>query len=243
MRILAIDTSNNTMSIAITDGNLVLGEFTSNVKKNHSVRLMPAIDRLCKECNIKPKDIEKIVVASGPGSYTGVRIGVTVAKTLAFALHIPVTAVSSLEVLAANIKEKKYIVPIFDARRGQVYTGLYRQDIKLETIKEDRIIMLDEWLEKIVELNEEVIFVGSDVSLQAETIQTKLGKKAVLAGSTLQHPRASELALLGMDRENVEIHNLVPNYIRLAEAEATWLAQNEKIQGDKNGIISKDGSN
>lgn len=229
MRILAIDTSNNTMSVAITDGNVVLGEFTSNVKKNHSVRLMPAIDRLCQECNIRPKDIEKIVVASGPGSYTGVRIGVTVAKTLAYALQIPVTAVSSLEVLAANIKEKKYVVPIFDARRGQVYTGLYRQDTELEMIKEDRIVMLEEWLEKIEELNEEVIFVGSDVSLHGDAIQSKLGKKAIFAGSTLQYPRASELALLGMDRENVEVHKLVPNYIRLAEAEANWLAQNEKI--------------
>lgn len=227
MKILAIDTSNNTMSVALIDDNMVLGEITTSVKKNHSVRLMPSIDKLCLECNVKPKEIEKIVVANGPGSYTGVRIGVTVAKSLSWALSIPVTAISSLEVLAANIKEDKYIVPIFDARRGQVYTSLFKNKIN---IKDDRIVMLEEWLKELSELNEEIIFVGSDAFLHEELIRAKLEKNAIFAESTLHNPRASELAFLGKDRECVDTHKLVPNYIRLAEAEANWLAQNE---GDK----------
>lgn len=230
MKILAIDTSNNTMSVAIIDGDNVLGEMTSNVKKNHSVRLMPSIDNLCKECGLKSNDIEKVVVANGPGSYTGVRIGVTIAKTIAWSLNIPVTAVSSLEVLAANVKDNKYIVPIFDARRGQVYTGLYKKN---KMIKEDRIVMLEVWLEELSLLNDEVIFVGSDITLHKDMIREKLSEKALFADVSLHNPRASELALLGKDRENVDTHKLVPNYIRLAEAEANWLAQNE---GDKNGF-------
>lgn len=230
MKILAIDTSNNTMSVALIDDEFILGEFTTNIKKNHSVRLMPSIENLCNDCNIKPNEIEKIVVANGPGSYTGVRIGVTVAKSLSWALNIPVTPISSLEVLVANIKENKYIVPIFDARRGQVYTCLYKQ---YDCIKEDRIVMMEDWLDELSKLDEEIIFVGNDVSLHIESIQSKLGNKALFVSNTLNNPRASELALLGKDRESVDTHKLVPNYIRLAEAEANWLAQNE---GDTNGI-------
>ena len=87
---LAIDTSSFVMGLAVTDGDVTLGEVTTNIKKNHSIRLMPAIDVLMKEVGVKAKELEQIVVAVGPGSYTGVRIGVTTAKTLAWSLQIPV---------------------------------------------------------------------------------------------------------------------------------------------------------
>src|SRR5690625_6772704 len=99
MNILAIDTSNQTMGVAVLKENQISCEIVTNIKKNHSVRLMPAIDQLMKEVSVMPEELNKIVVAKGPGSYTGVRIGLTTAKTMAWALNIPVVGVSSLETL------------------------------------------------------------------------------------------------------------------------------------------------
>ena len=152
MTILAIDTSNYSLGVALLEENLVLGEYITNLKKNHSVRIMPAIQTLMKDCERVPKDITKIVVAKGPGSYTGVRIGVTIAKTMAWSLKIPLVGVSSLEILAAGTGRyfDGFVSPLFDARRGQVYTGLYAyQDGNLTAVKEDRLVMLADWAESL----------------------------------------------------------------------------------------------
>lgn len=117
MKVLAIDTSNYVMGVSLIEENTVVGEIITNLTKNHSVRLMPAVEQLLKECNVKPKELDKIVVAAGPGSYTGVRIGVTAAKTLAWSLQIPIVGVSSLEVVAANgVDFQGVICPLSETR-------------------------------------------------------------------------------------------------------------------------------
>src|SRR5690606_7564559 len=127
MNVLAIDTSNQVMGIAILKEDHVIGEVVTNIAKNHSVRLMPAIEQLMKEVGMEPEELDKIVVAKGPGSYTGVRIGLSIAKTMAWALDIPVVGVSSLEPLAFQGRFfYGYICPFFDARRGLVYAGVYQ---------------------------------------------------------------------------------------------------------------------
>lgn len=140
MTILAIDTSNYTLGIALLREDTVIAEYITYLKKNHSVRAMPAVHSLLNECDMTPQDLSKIVVAKGPGSYTGVRIGVTLAKTLAWSLHIPISPVSSLEALAANGRHFDGLIsPIFDARRGQVYTGLYEyKNGLLEQVEPDQ---------------------------------------------------------------------------------------------------------
>ncbi len=100
MKILAMDTSNQVLSVALLDDKQLIGEITTNIAKNHSVRLMPAVEKLMKDVNVKPSELDRIIVAKGPGSYTGVRIGLATAKTMAWALDIPVIGVSSLEALA-----------------------------------------------------------------------------------------------------------------------------------------------
>ncbi|MFD3449961.1 tRNA (adenosine(37)-N6)-threonylcarbamoyltransferase complex dimerization subunit type 1 TsaB [Microbacteriaceae bacterium 4G12] len=230
MKVLAIDTSNYTMGVALLDGETVVGELITNLKKNHSVRLMPAIEQLLKECEVKPNELGKIVVAAGPGSYTGVRIGVTVAKTLAWSLNIPIVGVSSLETLAANGSYfNGYICPLFDARRQQVYTGLYTYEGQtLQTVEEDRIIVISEWLQLLKKMDKSVLFIGNDLSIHQETIAAELGEQAVFVSAARQNPRPGELALLGLTKEEQEVHSFVPNYIRLAEAEANWLANQNK---------------
>ncbi|GLI85099.1 tRNA threonylcarbamoyladenosine biosynthesis protein TsaB [Rossellomorea marisflavi] len=225
MKILAIDTSNFPLGVALINEDKVIGEYMTNVKRNHSLKAMPAVEQLLKDCDTNVKELTKIVVANGPGSYTGVRIGVTLAKTLAWSLDIPLVPVSSLAVLASSGRYfNGYLSPIFDARRGQVYTGLYRfRDGKLENVLEDRNVMLTDWVEELKNYEGEILFVGNDTGIHAEAIKGALGEKAVLAPFVSHNPRPSELAYIGMDMEESTAHEVLPNYIRMAEAEVKWL--------------------
>lgn len=233
MKVLAIDTSNAVMGIALVEDGVVKGEMITNIKKDHSTRVMPAIQSLMADCRITPKELDLIVVAKGPGSYTGVRIGVTIAKTLAWTLNIPIVGVSSLEALAANGRYfNGFISPLFDARRGQIYTGLYRYcDGQLECVESDRIVLSSEWAQYLKEKNEPVLFVGGDVALHKDILTAQLGSFAVFSPAPLQLPRPSELAFLGMQKESEDVHSFVPNYVRLAEAEANWLAKQKEQSG------------
>lgn len=233
MKVLAIDTSNNSLGVAVINGEQVIGEYITNLKKNHSVRVMPAIEKLLQDCEMKPADIEKIVVAKGPGSYTGVRIGVTIAKTLAWTLNIPLVGISSLLVLAAGTG--RYftggVSPLFDARRGQIYTGLYQyQNGRLHTLVQDQIILTTDWVKQLQSFEGKVLFVGGDLPIHREVIKESLGDKAVFAEITEHNPRPSELALLGHDLPGEDVHTFVPNYIRLAEAEAKWLERQRNLK-------------
>ncbi|MBM7655731.1 tRNA (adenosine(37)-N6)-threonylcarbamoyltransferase complex dimerization subunit type 1 TsaB [Neobacillus cucumis] len=232
MTILAIDTSNYVLGVALLEENQVLGEYITNLKKNHSVRIMPAIETLMRDCGRAPADLTKIVVAKGPGSYTGVRIGVTIAKTLAWTLNIPLVGVSSLEILAAGTGRyfNGYVSPLFDARRGQVYTALYQfQNGEVKAIKQDQLIMLADWVVELQKIDKSILFVGNDLPIHQVKIEEFLGAKAIFASVTEHNPRPAELAALGQEKPGEDVHSFVPNYIRLAEAEAKWLEANGKI--------------
>jgi len=229
MSILSIDTSNYVLGIALVEDTKVIGEYITNLKKNHSVRVMPAIDQLLRDCDYHPYQLKKIVVAKGPGSYTGVRIGVTIAKTLAWSLNIPLVGVSSLKVLAANGRHfHGYISPLFDARRNQLYTGLYKwEKADLKEIIEDKNVKNDDWAQQIKQLGEPVLFLGNDLPLHQQVLLSILGNQAFFATTTELNPRPSELAFLGKDLPGENIHTFTPNYVRLAEAEAKWLEENK----------------
>lgn len=230
MKVLAIDTSNYTLGIAIIDEEKVIGEYITNVKKNHSIRVMPAIEMLLKDCDLTPNDLTKIVVAQGPGSYTGVRIGVTIAKTLAWTLKIPLVGVSSLEILAATVGRyfPGTVSPLFDARRGQIYTGLYQyENGKIKTVEKDQILQSKDWAKQLTNLSQPVLFVGNDIPQHREILVEEMGEQAKFAELTELNPRPSELAFLGMTRDGGEVHSFVPNYIRLAEAETKWIEANQ----------------
>ncbi len=165
MKTLAIDTSNQTLAVAVVDGQEVLGQSQTMAIKNHSTALMPAIDGLMQAVGMAPKELEQIVVAKGPGSYTGLRIGVTTAKTLAQTLNIPLIGVSSLKTVAANcVGVSQVIVPLFDARRQNVYAGAYQwHNGTLETRIKDQHISLSELLIQLKAVDgQEVLFVGAD---------------------------------------------------------------------------------
>lgn len=234
MTLLAIDTSTDAMGIALYQGKQVIAEYSSVNKNKHSTRLMPAINQVMNDANVKPKDLEKIAVVKGPGSYTGVRIGLSIAKTLAFSLNIPIVGLSSLEMLALNaLPSKQLICPFLDARRGLVYTGLYQaQADKLEVIKSDQNLMFEDWLTHCQTITEAIIFISPDLNEHADLIKDKLGDKAILYPEGFHSTRPSLLAITAKDRTGDDIHHLTPNYIRLVEAEAKWMeAEKEKNNG------------
>ncbi|RGR84954.1 tRNA (adenosine(37)-N6)-threonylcarbamoyltransferase complex dimerization subunit type 1 TsaB [Heyndrickxia coagulans] len=230
MKVLAIDTSNEVLGVSLADDHVVLAEYMTNLKKNHSVRVMPAVQEVMVACGIKPAELDKIVVAKGPGSYTGIRIGVTIAKTMAWSLQIPLAGVSSLKLLAASGRYfDGYISPLFDARRGRIYTGLYRYENGiLQTAVEDCNISSAEWGIRLSALGAPVLLIGQHVALHQAVLAEKLGDKMTVADWTLHNPRPGELARLGMDEPGAEIHTFVPNYIRLVEAEAKWLEKHKR---------------
>ncbi|UXH42679.1 tRNA (adenosine(37)-N6)-threonylcarbamoyltransferase complex dimerization subunit type 1 TsaB [Rossellomorea vietnamensis] len=232
MTILSIDTSNYPFGVALIEEDKVIGEYITYMKKNHSVRAMPAVEQLLKDCGVGAKELTKIVVANGPGSYTGVRIGVTLAKTLAWSLNIPLIPVSSLATLASSGRYfQGFIVPLFDARRGQVYTGLYEfQEDRLVCVEEDRNIMLDEWVTKLKELDKDLLFVGNDVSIHESLIKEVLEDQARIAPFVSHNPRPSELAYIGLGLKEMTAHEVLPNYIRMAEAEVKWLEAQKKSE-------------
>lgn len=218
---LLLDSSNQPLSVAVMEDDDVLASRTNGEKVNHSIQLMPTVKMLLEEANLTPKQLDAIIVAKGPGSYTGLRIGVTTAKTLAYTLNIPLYGVSSLQALAATIDaQEKTIVPIFNARRGFVFSGIYQwQNGKLKVVMEDQYIALESLLSKLGTYSD-VVFVGEDVRV----FETELQHFDTIANL----PKAETMfALRG---EAVNVHTFVPSYLKLSEAEQNWMKQ----QSNKN---------
>lgn len=225
--ILGMDTSSDTMTIALFDNDAVIGEYTTNLKKNHSVRLLPAIAALMEECGVKPANLEKIAVAKGPGSYTGLRIGVTVAKTMAWDAGIPLVGISSLALLAENgLYFSGKVVALMDARRGNVYAGVYQADKgAMKNLIPDSHIALTDLLEQLKQDGETktILFTGTLNEQICLTITDILGERAVFASSDHTYSRASSLVKLANKLPGEPADNFVPDYLKLAEAESKWL--------------------
>ncbi|MGB3160567.1 tRNA (adenosine(37)-N6)-threonylcarbamoyltransferase complex dimerization subunit type 1 TsaB [Carnobacterium sp.] len=224
MRLLAIDASNQAMSVAVLENEKIIGEVSTNSKGNHSQRLMPAITKLMADVNWKPADLDRIAVAQGPGSYTGLRIGVTIAKTLAWTLDKEITGVSSLAVLAGNCEESaNYLVPLFDARRGNIYTGLYRWESgKLIQIEPDTHISAENWAIYLKKLSGTIEIIGEDRIIHQQTFKKHLGDQVIPASLKNHLPKGSVVGLLSLKKKPVDVHTLLPHYLKLAEAEENW---------------------
>lgn len=232
MYTLAIDTSNQVLGVAITKGNDLIAEMITNIKKDQSSRLMPAIVDVMEKVDIKPDQLDKIVVANGPGSYTGTRIGVTTAKTLAWAQGIPIDTVSSLKAIAYNGKQfTGYICPFFDARRKTVFTSLYKwENNELMEVKDECNVLMEKWLTKLAELNKEILFLSPHMEVFKEMILAKLQHNAIIHKDFLHLPKPSNLILISEKHKNVPVHIVAPNYLRMTEAESNLL---KRQKGEK----------
>jgi len=226
MKILGIDTSTQVASIAVMDENIVIGEFTINTKKTHSQKIMPMIENLLFNLEVDISEIDRIAVANGPGSFTGVRIGVTVAKGLAHAHNTEIVTMSTLAAMAFNYMDSGYIVcPIIDARRDQVYSAIYTFDDNKPSVKfEDDIVMIDDLIEKLkIEVentSKKVVILGDCVEKFAKRIEEAIKEKLVLSSPPMRITRGSSVALASnYIGEKTNYNDAKVNYLRVTEAE------------------------
>ncbi len=218
MKILAIDTSALTATAAILSEDMLIGEISTTTKLTHSQTIMPMIDELLSKVSLDITDIDLFACSEGPGSFTGLRIGIGTIKGLAYGLQKPVVGVSTLEALAHNISVTDLVIcPIMDARRGQVYNGLYRfRGDKLECIAEPRALSIEELCE---ELTEKTIFVGDGVNVHKEKIKGILGENAIFASPQNLLQRAGSVAYAALNKETVSAEDLTAVYLRKPQAE------------------------
>ena len=224
MKVLAIDTSSVVATCAVLDEEKLLGEYTLNQDMTHSERLIPMIKTLMDSLKLKPEDIDLFAGSVGPGSFTGLRIGLATIKGLAHVVDKSVIGISTLEALAFNVPFDGIVIPIMDARRDRVYTGIYRwENGKLLNIMEPTILNIDELLDIVDSKYEKVLFNGDGTLVFKDRIDEKLKDKALYAPISLNMAKASsigELALLKWEEGCQENYfNLSPDYLRESQAQ------------------------
>jgi tRNA threonylcarbamoyladenosine biosynthesis protein TsaB len=216
MKILGIDTSTPIGSVGLIEGDDFIGEHTLNITQAHSSRLMPAIDQVLKWGNLAAHDLDACAVGIGPGSFTGVRIGVGTAKSLCYAIKKPIIGVSTLEAIAYNLRYTKGLLcPILDARREEVYGAVFHGGATLERRCEDLCLSIEELLTRV---ESSAVFVGDGLDRYVEAVREKFGDDVVLADSTFNVPRGANIARIGRERllhgDSDDYFGLIPNYIR-----------------------------
>ncbi len=224
MLILAFETSAKAASAALTEGETLLGETYQNTGMTHSQTLLVMAQDLLKQCGKTVDDVDAVAVAQGPGSFTGVRIGVAAAKGFAWGAEKPCVGVSTLEAMALSLGVwKGYVCPVMDARRSQVYNALFHVDCGVYTrIREDRAISLQDLGEDLQNLGEPVFLVGDGSRLCYNTLLETV-PALVMPPEHRMHQRAVGVGILAARHlaagEPGDGAALVPNYLRLSQAE------------------------
>ena len=222
MNIVAIDTSGPTASCAVMrDGEIIHSVFL-NQGLTHSETIMPTLDEAMTSAQIDCSQVDAFVAVAGPGSFTGVRIGVCAVKGLAHAHNTPCASVDALEALAMNVIGFDGIAcPILDARRGQVYCAAFdvRGELPVRVLP-DQALELNAYLAQLPE-DRRLIFVGDGLRVHADAITNVLGDRAVIAAANLRNLRADAACVLAMAHQDqwMEARKLVPIYLRAPQAE------------------------
>jgi tRNA threonylcarbamoyladenosine biosynthesis protein TsaB len=226
MRVLGIDTSTPCGSIGLIEGEQVLCEYSVNRKMSHSERVLKTIDRVLEDSGISIGDVDGFAISRGPGSFTGLRIGVSVAKGLALATGKRVAGVSTLAALAQNARYSPHLIcPLLDARKGEVYAALYRNTEKngLTKFAPEMAVKPIDLLERI---EGEALFLGDGVYTYGDLIRHKLGDRAHIAPSPFNFVHGAVVAQLGRQRlekgEYLDLEGFTPQYLRKSDAELMW---------------------
>ena len=235
MLILAFETSAKAASVALLEDGKLLGENYQNTGLTHSQTIMVMAEDSLKQCGKTVSDVTAVAVANGPGSFTGIRIGVAAAKGFAWGAELPCVGASTLASMAVGLGIwQGYVCPVMDARRSQVYNALFHVDCgKYTRIREDRAISLEELGEDVKNLSEPIFLVGDGSVLCYNTLSEKV-PGLILPPEARMHQRASGVALeaerLLQSGGTFPAGALVPNYLRLSQAERE---RNEKLMQNK----------
>jgi universal bacterial protein yeaZ len=219
MKILAIDTSTTHSSCAVMDDNNIVGDFSINQSMSHNEILLVMVDEMLKKLNIDIEDIDLFVAVTGPGSFTGIRIGVTVVKALAMALNKPIVAVNTLEALSFGVFTDKKKIPLIDARGERVYYGVY-EGINNENIVAPALLTIDELLEEFSDKGE-FVFVGDCVNLYKDRILEN--KNFEITPACLNSCISKNACVIGKQKyergDISDCFSLSPEYVRLSQAQ------------------------
>lgn len=225
MKILALESSGLVASVAVMEDQKMIGEFTTNFKKTHSQTLLPMLDELIKTLDMELSDIDAIAVSKGPGSFTGLRIGSATAKGLGLALNKPLIPVPTVDALAYNLCGTAHLIcPMMDARRQQVYTGLYAfENGHFKVILPQRAVPVEEIIDEINQRGRSVIFLGDGVPVYKTLIESSVKTEYQFAPAHLAYQRAGALGALAQiyysegKIESASAHR--PDYLRVSQAE------------------------
>ena len=234
MRILALDSSGLVATVAIVEDEQTVAEYTVNYKKTHSQTLLPMLDEIVKMTEFDLNTIDAIAVAGGPGSFTGLRIGSATAKGLGLALNKPLIHVPTVDGMAYNLFGcKGLICPMMDARRNQVYTGIYRFEQEFEIVEEQMAIAVQELIEKLNAYGEKVTFLGDGVPVYAKQLEEGLKVPYSFAPAHVNRQSAAAVGTLGMryfaedKTETAREHQ--PDYLRVSQAERERAEKNANL--------------
>lgn len=229
MKILSIDTATMMSSIAIMEDSKILGSLQINQERTHSETLLPMIDVLLENLSLKISDIDLIAIGKGPGSFTGLRIGMTVAKTMAQVMGIKIIGLSTLKSMCIPVLSNRRIIPLLDARGGRVYYGIYQwKDGKLKTLQNDDLMNIEDLIKGLD--NDDYLFIGDC----AKKYEEMLKKHGEISNESINHNFGSNLCVLA-DLEYEQgcennLYTLTPEYIRKSQAQRDL----EKKLGHKN---------
>lgn len=228
MIILSIDSSTPVAGIAVADEQRLLGEMMVNTENTHSEKLLPMIVSLLEELKLKPENLDGVAIMQGPGSFTGLRIGMATAKGLVQGSGAKLLAVPTLDCMAYNLVNYSGIVcPILNAQKKQVYTALYTTEQGVWQRKSEyQAIAAESLAEQLLALGQEVWFLGDGVNAYGSVFQEKLGSLCHFAPMHQHLPRAASLAVLAIEKakqgEFADLYTTEPIYIRKSEAEVQW---------------------
>ena len=210
MKLLYIDTSSSYLYSAILEDTKILAEVKKEFGTSLSEEALPEIAKIFETANLKPKEINKIIVVNGPGSFTGIRIGVTIAKTYAWALKLDIITISALEAMSISCDEKTNHVPLIDARRGYVYAGIYNQDNKI--IFSPKHLLKKELDDELNKIDNYTIISNDEFDDYKNIIK--------------YNPNISKIVEEVMNRKPINPHAVNPEYLKLTEAEESKLNDN-----------------
>lgn len=237
VKVLGINTSTIFGSVGLVDEDRVIGEYSLNIPVTHSERLMTSIDRLLTDTRVHLDEIEGYAVTRGPGSFTGLRIGIATVKGLAFATGRPVVAVSSLEALASNLCDSpNEICPVLDARKKEIYAARFRiaSSGRLRRLTPDRVLSPGDLVR---EIHGPVTFLGDGLEVYGPFLRRRLGSRAFFVNPALGHIHGAVVARIGLGRlkrgETLDLVSLVPHYIRRSEAETKYEEKHQRNKRDR----------
>jgi len=225
MYILGIETSTTTGSVAVAAEDRVIAQYSLNIEVTHSERLMSTVDQVLKDTGLTIAEMAGYAVAIGPGSFTGLRIGLAAVKGLALVSGKPVAAVPTLKALAGNLPYAAYpVCPMLDARKNEVYAATYRfEGTTLVQVMAETVISLSRLSELI---SEKTIFTGEASHLFRKEIVNLFGDRALFAPHATMLPSAAVVAEIGLDMiksgKQADLDSVTPMYIRRPEAEVVW---------------------